>query len=95
MKKWKDYAVGFFSGIIFAIIMLGYVIADARTIKLQTMTMASWIFVIVGTIIVLLQLIPAALLFFSFMGSVYKKKRECSEAEIPVVEEASDTPNII
>jgi hypothetical protein len=43
--------------------------AFARTISLKDAGVAVWIFVIVGAIIVLLQLIPAAILFFSFIGT--------------------------
>ena len=43
--------------------------AFARSIELKGAGTALWIFLIVGAIIVLLQLIPAAILFFSFIGT--------------------------
>ena len=43
--------------------------AFARSIELKGAGTALWIFLIIGAIIVLLQLIPAAILFFSFIGS--------------------------
>ena len=41
----------------------------ARTISMKDGGTALWIFVIIGSIIVLLQLIPATILFFSFVGA--------------------------
>jgi len=43
--------------------------AFARSIELKGAGTALWIFLIIGAIIVLLQLIPAAILFFSFIGT--------------------------
>ena len=52
--------------------------AFARGISLKDAGVALWIFIIIGAVIVLLQLIPAAILFFSFIatssGMVLKKK---------------------
>lgn len=52
--------------------------AFARGISLKDAGIALWIFIIIGAIIVLLQLIPAIILFFSFIGTttglVAKKK---------------------
>jgi hypothetical protein len=52
--------------------------AFARSISLKDAGVALWIFIIIGAIIVLLQLIPAIILFFSFVGTtiglVTKKK---------------------
>jgi hypothetical protein len=57
--------------------------AFARSISLKEGGVALWIFIIVGAIIVLLQLIPAAILFFSFIGSAItmalKKERKAGE----------------
>jgi len=44
--------------------------AFARSISFKDTGLAFWIFVIVGGIIVLLQLIPAMILFFSFIGTM-------------------------
>ena len=52
--------------------------ALARGISLKETGIALWIFMIIGAIIILLQLIPAIILFFSFIGTttglVAKKK---------------------
>jgi hypothetical protein len=44
--------------------------AFARSISLKDTGVAFWIFIIIGAIIVLLQLIPAIILFFSFVGRI-------------------------
>ncbi|MBS3906689.1 MAG: hypothetical protein KGZ49_06595 [Syntrophaceae bacterium] len=52
--------------------------AFARSVSLKDAGVALWIFIIIGAIIVLLQLIPAAILFFTFIGTttglIMKKK---------------------
>src|SRR5512139_794782 len=57
--------------------------AFARSISLEGAGMALWIFIIIGAIIVLLQLIPAAILFFSFIGTAtamaFKKGKKAEE----------------
>jgi len=57
--------------------------AFARGINLKDAGIALWIFIIIGTIIVLLQLIPAMILFFSFIGTtssmVFKGKKAHEE----------------
>jgi hypothetical protein len=57
--------------------------AFARSISLKGAGTALWIFIIIGTIIVLLQLIPAAILFFSFIGTAttmgFKKVKKVEE----------------
>ena len=57
--------------------------AFARSISLEGAGTALWIFIIIGAIIVLLQLIPAAILFFSFIGTtttmVFKKGEKVEE----------------
>ncbi|OGP64193.1 MAG: hypothetical protein A2170_08015 [Deltaproteobacteria bacterium RBG_13_53_10] len=54
--------------------------AFARSISLKDAGIALWVFIIIGAIIVLLQLIPAVILFFSFIGTssslIFKKKKE-------------------
>jgi len=44
--------------------------AFARSISLKDAGTALWIFVVIGAVIILLQLIPAAILFFSFIGTI-------------------------
>ena len=65
--------------------------AFAKSITLKGAGTALWIFIIIGAMIVLLQLIPAAILFFSFVGSTttmaFKKgKRVEEEVVIPGAE---------
>jgi hypothetical protein len=56
-------------GVIGAALTLLATPAFARSIEFKGAGTALWIFLIVGAIIVLLQLIPAAILFFSFIGT--------------------------
>jgi hypothetical protein len=60
--------------------------AFARSISLKDAGVALWVFIIIGALIVLLQLIPAAILFFSFIGTsssmVFKKKKEAEEGAV-------------
>jgi membrane associated rhomboid family serine protease len=65
--------------------------AFARSIELKGAGTALWIFLIIGAVIVLLQLIPAAILFFSFIGSattmaMRKGKRVEAQVLIPGAE---------
>lgn len=65
--------------------------AFARSIDLKGAGTALWIFLIVGAVIVLLQLIPAAILFFSFIGTATSaalkgRKKVEEEAILPGVE---------
>jgi hypothetical protein len=60
--------------------------ALARPIgSLKDAGLALWIFIIIGAVIILLQLIPAAILFFSFVGTstgIAFKKSKVGEEEI-------------
>jgi hypothetical protein len=53
-----------------ALITLMATPAFVRSISLKDAGTALWIFVVIGAVIILLQLIPAAILFFSFIGSI-------------------------
>jgi flagellar basal body-associated protein FliL len=53
--------------------------AFARGISLKDAGITLWIFIIIGAVIVLLQLIPATILFFSFMGGMVSKKKKAVE----------------
>lgn len=57
--------------------------AFARSISLKEGGTALWIFIIIGAVIILLQLIPAAILFFSFIGTAttmaLKKEKKVGE----------------
>jgi hypothetical protein len=67
--------------------------AFARTISLGDAGVALWIFVAIGAVIILLQLVPAAILFFSFIGTTSvmlfkgKKAEEEKRAEAGVLTE--------
>lgn len=58
--------------------------AFAKPINLKDAGVTLWIFIIIGALIVLLQLVPAAILFFSFIGTtssmVLKRKKATEEA---------------
>jgi hypothetical protein len=65
--------------------------AFARSISMKEGGTALWIFIIIGAIIVLLQLIPAAILFFSFIGTattmaLRKEKKAEEEVILPGAE---------
>jgi hypothetical protein len=57
--------------------------AFAKSINFKDAGIALWIFIIIGAVIVLLQLIPAIILFFSFIGTssgmVFKRKKAMEE----------------
>jgi hypothetical protein len=61
--------------------------AFARSVELKEAGAALWVFVAIGAVIILLQLIPAAILFFSFIGttaSMALKKEKRVEEEVMV-----------
>ncbi len=70
--------------LLFCLVTLTATPAFARGISLKDAGVTLWIFIIIGAIIVLLQLIPAAILFFSFIGTasgmVLKRKKAEEEA---------------
>jgi flagellar basal body-associated protein FliL len=80
MEKTKK---GLKIGLMVGLIALMASPAFARGISLKEGGTALWIFIIIGAIIVLLQLIPAAILFFSFIGSAttmaFKKAKKAEE----------------
>jgi uncharacterized membrane protein len=71
-----------FAGLVVWFIMIATP-AFARSVSLKDAGVTLWIFIIIGAMIVLLQLIPAAILFFSFIGTsssmVFKQKKEARE----------------
>jgi hypothetical protein len=82
------------AGVIGAVMTLVATPAFARSIELKGAGTALWIFLVVGSIIVLLQLIPAAILFFSFVGSasttaLKKEKKIEKEVVLPGSEPAA------
>jgi flagellar basal body-associated protein FliL len=56
--------------------------AFARGISFKDAGIALWVFIIIGAVIVLLQLIPATILFLSFIGTssgLFLKKKKATE----------------
>lgn len=78
-KKMRGLKIGLMVGLI----SLMATPAFARSISLKEAGTALWIFIIIGAFIVLLQLIPAAILFFSFIGTAttmaFKKEKKVEE----------------
>ena len=78
-RKMKALKVGLMVGLI--TLMASPVFA--RSISLKEAGAALWVFIIVGAVIVLLQLIPAAILFFSFIGTAttmaFKREKKVEE----------------
>jgi hypothetical protein len=75
-------------GVIGAAMTLLATPAFARSIELRGAGTTLWIFLILGAIIVLLQLVPAAILFFSFIGTattatLKEEKKVEEEAVLP------------
>jgi hypothetical protein len=81
-KAVKGLKVGLMAGLIGLIASPAF----ARSISMKEGGTALWIFIIIGAIIVLLQLIPAAILFFSFIGTAttmaFKKEKKVEEEVI-------------
>lgn len=75
-KKRKSWLIGLMSGSMTLMASPAF----AKPISFKDAGVALWVFVIIGTVIVLLQLIPAAILFFSFVGTssnmVFKRRKE-------------------
>ena len=73
-------------GLMVGLISLITTPAFARSISLKDAGIGLWIFVIIGAVIVLLQLIPAAILFFSFIGTTttiaFKRGKKAEEEVI-------------
>ena len=71
------------AGMMGAVMALLATPAFARSVELKEAGAALWVFVAIGAVIVLLQLIPAAILFFSFIGTTVsmalKKEKEAQE----------------
>ena len=88
-KKMKALKLGLMVGLISLIASPAF----AKTANLKDAGVALWIFVIIGGLIVLMQLIPAAILFFSFVGTattlaLKKEKKAAEEVLLPGVEPA-------
>jgi hypothetical protein len=81
LNRKKRLAVGLMVGLM----SLMATPAFAKSISLKEAGVTLWIFIIIGGLIVLLQLVPAAILFFSFIGTtssmVFKRKKPAEGAE--------------
>ncbi len=82
-KKRKGWLAGAMVGLIVPLLVGMATPVFARSISLKDAGVTLWIFIIIGAAIVLLQLIPAAILFFSFVGTsssmVFRRKRRVGE----------------
>jgi hypothetical protein len=80
MKERKTWL----AGLVVGVVMLMATPAFARGISMKDGGIALWIFIIIGAVIVLLQLIPAGILFFSFIGTAssiaFKGKKQTGDA---------------
>ncbi|MBS3921004.1 MAG: hypothetical protein KG012_19190 [Deltaproteobacteria bacterium] len=86
----EKMAKGLKIGLMVGLMSLAASPAFARSISLKDAGPALWVFVIIGAIIILLQLIPAAILFFSFIGTattmaLKKEKKVEEEVMLPGV----------
>lgn len=87
------------TGFMVGLITLMATPAFARSISLKGAGIVLWIFIIIGVIIVLLQLIPAIILFFSFIGTTTgllakKKVPEKDVAEEKAILTGVDTASV-
>jgi flagellar basal body-associated protein FliL len=78
------------NGLLGGLITFNATPAFAKSINFKDAGVLLWIFIIIGAIIVLLQLIPALVLFFSFIGTstgllAQKKRPEEERSEGKVV----------
>lgn len=76
-EKLGYYLAGFMSGVIVCLITFFYSSAEAgRSLRFSDIHGWGWIFILIGLIIVLLQLIPAVLLFVSSMWGFFRKEKD-------------------
>ncbi len=91
LKRKRSLVAGLAAGLVFLMATPAF----ARSISLKDAGVALWIFIIIGAVIVLLQLIPAVILFFSFIGTtssmVFKRKKAAEEV---AAEEKAVLPGI-
>ncbi len=87
----EKMAKGLKVGLMVGLMSLAASPAFARSLSFKEAGPALWVFVIIGAVIILLQLIPAAILFFSFIGTattmaLKKEKKVEQEVVLPGVE---------
>jgi len=68
LKKKRTKIKAWVSGLIISFLILVAAPVFAKTINLKDIGTIPTLWIIIGVIIVLLQLVPAAILFFSFIG---------------------------
>jgi flagellar basal body-associated protein FliL len=82
VKEKKMWITGIMAGLV-TLITLVATPTYARSISLKDAGIALWIFIVIGAVIILLQLVPAVILFFSFIGTtsgmVFKRKKAPGE----------------
>jgi hypothetical protein len=80
MEKMK---IGLMVGLMVGLITLMASPVFAREISFKGAGTALWVFIIIGAMVVLLQLVPAMILFFSFIGTVttmgFKRAKKAEE----------------
>jgi hypothetical protein len=80
-------------GILGVLITLVATPAFARTAQLKDAGVTLWVFLVIGATIILLQLIPAGILFFSFVSTaaatVYTKPSKVEDGVLPPVTESA------
>lgn len=79
------------AGMMGAVMALFATPAFARSVELKEAGATLWVFVAIGAVIILLQLVPAAILFFSFIGTTVStalkgKKEAQEEVTVPELE---------
>jgi len=71
------------AGLTISLLILMAPTVSAKTINLSDMGVIPWIVIIVGVILVLLQLVPAAIILFSTVGIIstviFKRKKATEE----------------
>jgi L-cystine uptake protein TcyP (sodium:dicarboxylate symporter family) len=78
LRRFVDIIIGVVIGF-----LLGIDVVFARSIDMSKAGVSLWIFICVGAFIILLQLIPAIILFTTFIGSVTKMAHD----QIPIEKE--------
>ncbi|OGQ13436.1 MAG: hypothetical protein A2026_03405 [Deltaproteobacteria bacterium RBG_19FT_COMBO_46_12] len=81
-------------GLMVGLITLTATPVFARSISFKDAGIVLWVFIIIGAIIVLLQLIPAIILFFSFIGTTTGLLAKKKAPEKGAAEEKAILPGV-
>lgn len=80
-------------GILVGVMMLIATPVFARTAELKEAGVALWVFLVIGATIILLQLIPAGILFLGFVSTattaIYTKPKKTEEGIVPSLTESA------